>query len=80
VKKSKPTRRRRTIGTAFVDPLGNLFTEEDEGENPNLEIFEMQILDLWETGGESGNGECERGSGEVSHDLDLGAEAEENPE
>jgi hypothetical protein len=30
-------------------------TEEDEGEDSNLEIFEMQILDLWKSGGESGN-------------------------
>jgi hypothetical protein len=41
-----------------VNPLGNLVTaEQDEGEDPNLEIFEMQMLDLWENGGESENGE-----------------------
>jgi hypothetical protein len=28
-----------------------------EEEDPNLEIFEMQMLDLWERGGESENGE-----------------------
>jgi hypothetical protein len=31
--------------------------EEDGGEDLNLEIFEMQMLDLWESGGISGNGE-----------------------
>jgi hypothetical protein len=31
--------------------------DEDEGDDPNLEIFEMQMIDLWESGGESGNEE-----------------------
>jgi hypothetical protein len=31
--------------------------EKDEGEDPNIEIVEMQMLDFWENGGESGNGE-----------------------
>jgi hypothetical protein len=47
------------IGIRSADPLGNLVAEEeeDEGEDPNLEIFEMQMLDVWDNGGESGNGE-----------------------
>jgi hypothetical protein len=31
--------------------------EENEGEDPSLEIFQKQMLDRWESGGESGNGE-----------------------
>jgi hypothetical protein len=37
-----PNTARCIITTPFVDPLGNLVTEEeDEEEDPNLEIFEM---------------------------------------
>jgi hypothetical protein len=45
--------------------MGNLVTEEDGGKDPNLEIFGRQMLDLWESGGESGNGEwgCELRTG-----------------
>jgi hypothetical protein len=39
----------------------------------------MQLLDLWESGGESGNREWERGWADISNILDLGAEAEEDP-
>jgi hypothetical protein len=53
-----PNRVRCISGTPFADPLGNLVTEEEgEEEDQNLEIFEMQMLDLWESGGQSGNGE-----------------------
>jgi hypothetical protein len=54
-----PSTARCIIGRPFVDPLENLVTEqeEDEGENPNLRIFEMQMLNLWESGGESRSGE-----------------------
>jgi hypothetical protein len=46
------------IATPFADTRGNLAIEkEDEGEDPNLEIFEMQMLDPSESGGESGNWE-----------------------
>jgi hypothetical protein len=47
------------IDTLFADRLGDLATKEEkyEGEDPNLEIFEMRMLDLWESKGESGNGE-----------------------
>jgi hypothetical protein len=35
------------IGTSFAGPSGNLVTDEqgDEGKDPNLEIFEMQMLE-----------------------------------
>jgi hypothetical protein len=37
-----PNTARYIITTRFVDPLGSLVTgEEDEEEDPNLEIFEM---------------------------------------
>jgi hypothetical protein len=43
-------------GTLFTDPLGNLVPEkeEDEGEDPNREIFEMQC---WTSEREEGNQE-----------------------
>jgi hypothetical protein len=51
-----PKRTRCIIGKPFADPLGNLVTKEEEaGDGPNLEIFEMLLLDLWESGKESGN-------------------------
>jgi hypothetical protein len=54
-----PNTARSIIGTPFADPQRNLVTEEeeDEEEDPKVEILEVQILDLWESGGESGNGE-----------------------
>jgi hypothetical protein len=53
--------------------------EEDEGDDPNLEIFEMETLDLSESGGKSGNENCERGCDDVSCLLDLDTEAEKDP-
>jgi hypothetical protein len=50
---------RCVICPPFTDPKGNLITEEEEneGEDPNLEISEMQMFDVCESGRKSGNGE-----------------------
>jgi hypothetical protein len=52
-----PKRTQCVIDTPFAGSLGNVVAEEEEGEDSNLEIFEMQMLDLWESGEKSGNGE-----------------------
>jgi hypothetical protein len=53
-----PNTARCIIGTPFADSLRNLpEKEEDEGEDPNPEIFKMQMFGLLKSGGESGNGE-----------------------
>jgi hypothetical protein len=54
-----PNTTRCIIRTPFAGLLGSLVTEteEDEGEDPNLKVFQMQMLDVWESGGESRNGE-----------------------
>jgi hypothetical protein len=47
-----PNTARYIIGTPFADLLGNLMTErEDEGEDPNREIFEMHVGPLGERRG-----------------------------
>jgi hypothetical protein len=47
-----PNTGRRIIGRPFAGPRGNLVPrEEDEGEDLNLEILELEVLDLWESEG-----------------------------
>jgi hypothetical protein len=45
------------MASSNADPLENLVTEEEEnqGEDPNLEILEMQRLELWKSREESGH-------------------------